>query len=277
MEVDFADYLKINAQKIDLELDRLLALFLAEAEKISPKLSPKVCAFIDSCKGGKRIRGVLCKLGYELASSKFKVQSSKWDKEILKIAAALEIMHAAILVHDDIIDKSPFRRGKPSLYIKVGVDQAITLGDLGFFVSLQIISQTSFSEREKNQALSLFSKVMIDTAIGQSLDIIKDAPITVARLKTAQYTISGPLRLGAILGGAEGKLLKELDAFGENLGIAFQIKDDILDGEVSLEEAGPQVLEYTDKAKKIIPRITEDSKMRQLLEDMCEYLVERSK
>ena len=101
---------------------------------------------------------------------------------------------------------------------------------------------------------------------------------TINLLKTARYTISGPLKLGAILGGGNKKLLDLLDLFGENLGIAYQIRDDILDSEVqSVDKAKIKVLEYTDQARKLIPKIAMDLKYRKILEELAGYLMERSK
>ena len=266
--MDFIDYLGLNAKKIETELDKILLEFLKEVKKTSPKLVFLVKEFINSCQGGKRIRGVLAKLGFEIAGV-------NQDKEIYKVGAALEIMHAAILVHDDIIDKSPLRRGKPSLYKVLGKDLAMTLGDLGFFLAIKIISESNFPEKDKNNALNLFSETMLKTAFGQIMDIQKDDPVITARLKTALYTISGPLRLGAILGGATSKLDK-LGEFGNNLGIAYQIRDDILDGEAG-DQARKQLREYTAKADKIIPDITKDQRLGKIMKQMCEYLVERSR
>jgi len=266
--VKFKTYLQENAQKIEQELDHILSQFLVETKKISPKLLPLIEEFTNSCQGGKRIRGVLVNLGYELARGK--------GREIVSIGAALEILHTAILAHDDIVDKNPTRRGKASLYTRVGIDQAINLGDLGFFLAIKIISESNFPEIAKNEALQLFSKVMIDTAAGQILDLEKDDPLIVARLKTAQYTISGPLILGSLLGGADEQLIRTLREFGENLGIAFQIKDDILDGE-AVDYSISDALKYANQASRFIPKITSDPKTRKLLKEMVEYMVERTR
>src|SRR5258708_5252459 len=244
MPMSFEDYLKENAQKIENELDQILSQFLMETKKISPNILPSALAFIESCKGGKRIRGVLCKLGYEIGSSKL-------NQEIIKVAAALEIMHTAILIHDDIVDKSPKRRGKQSLYKKVGIDQAMALGDLGFFLAIKIISESNFSEERKNKALKLFSKTMFDTAIGQVMDIQKRKKdeIIIAKLKTTWYTISGPLKLGAVLAEGSLSLLQKLGEFGDNLGIVFQIRDDILDRDDS-KGVRSRALKYISESKK---------------------------
>ena len=282
-DMDFKSYLKNGAEEIEGEIEGILARFRKEVNKINPKLIPLLDAFIEACEGGKRIRGTLVKLGYEVGKIHLRGEKNALHlggvehKDILKVGTAIEILHAAILIHDDIIDESPTRRGQKSLYQKVGISQAITLADLGFFLAIKIISESKFEDRRKNQAIKLFSETVVDTAIGQMLDILHTDPETCAKLKTARYTIAGPLSLGAILAGAEEKLIRDFGEFGENLGIAFQIKDDILDGEViSVESAQEDALEYTTKAKKIIPRLTKDSKMSTLLEQMADYLVQRT-
>lgn len=262
--MDFKEYLDTTAGELNKEIQKILNGWLKEVEGIDGKLVPLAKAFIKACDGGKRIRGALVKLGYELAG--------KQSQEIIKVAAAYEIFHASILAHDDIIDQSEIRRGNPSLYKKLGIPKAITLGDLGFFLAIRAISQSNFPEKFKNQALKLFSKTVLDTAIGQLLDIEKGDPIITAKLKTARYTISGPLQLGAILAGVQGELIRQLGKFGESLGIAFQIRDDILDGEsYRLEKAK----KYVDSAKKMIPELTKSKKMSRLLERMSEYLLAR--
>lgn len=281
--MDFKEYLENSARQINDQLDQIFADFLNEVKKEKPKLIPFALGLINSCKGGKRIRGTLVKLGYEIAGG-FP------NEDILKIAAALEILHSAILVHDDIIDQSPTRRGQPSLYKVLGGDhygisQAISLGDIGLYLPIQIIAESAFPDEFKNKALSHLSKTIVDTGWGEVLDVDLAAKkgktseediILLYKLKTAQYTISGPLILGAILAGADEELVREFGEFGENAGIAFQIQDDILDGEAqSVKDAKAKALKYALAAKKVIPKITKDSKVRKILEEMTEYLIER--
>lgn len=247
------------------EIKRQLENWKKEVVKIDKSILPLADKFIKANEGGKRIRGRLVMLG-----SSVKGQAS--SKEILKIAAAYEIFHTAILVHDDIIDKSTERRGRPSLYKAVGIPLAICLADAGFFLATRIISESNFPEKEKNNALKYFSNIMLDTAMGQIMDIEKADPLKVAKYKTAKYTVSGPLILGAILGGAASDQLDKLDKFGESLGIAFQIRDDILDKEErknSLQELNL----YKNKALEIIPQITKDKKMSKLLQQLVQDLV----
>lgn len=275
--MDFEKYLETGAHQIEQELEEILAELLADVKKNKPKLLPLALGFINSCRGGKRIRGVLVKLGYELAQG-----DPANQVEILRLGAAVEILHSAFLIHDDIIDESLTRRGKPSLYQALGgnhygISQAISLGDYGFFLAFKIISQTNFPDKIKNNALELFSKVMMDTAWGEMLDLEKIDPLAVMKLKTAGYTVTGPLQLGAILAGKE-ELSGVLGEFGESLGIAFQIRDDILDKEAgSIEEAEREAVKYKNRAMGIVPQITKDPKMSKLLEQMAKYLVNRTK
>ncbi|KKR80927.1 MAG: Polyprenyl synthetase superfamily [Candidatus Daviesbacteria bacterium GW2011_GWA1_41_61] len=233
--MDFLTYLETAASEINEEMEKFFQSWSKEVASVSPKLISLNKVFIQASEGGKRLRGALVKLGYEMAGG-------KENADILKAAVAFEIFQTAILAHDDIIDLSPLRRGKPTVYKALGGDhyaisQTICLGDIGYFLAVRSISQSNFPDQEKNQALSLFAQAMLDTALGQMLDVQlpheKDSAreadaLAVFRLKTARYTISGPLHLGAIVGGANKKLIDDIAEFGSNLGIAFQIQDDIL-------------------------------------------------
>lgn len=242
--MQFQDYLEKFSKEINLELEKILNDFQKEAKKINPKLSKLVSHFTTASGGGKRIRGVLVKLGFEIASKTLDSRLRGNDiREVIKVAAAYEIFQTAILAHDDVIDKSLTRRGNPSIYAGLGNDhygisQAISLGDMGFFLAMKIISETNFPNEIKNKAINFFSKTVINTTFGEMLDVEKADPITVSKLKTAQYSISGPLILGAILAESKFELLDKLDKFGTNLGIAFQIQDDILGVFGSEEKTG---------------------------------------
>ena len=313
MRMDFKQWSQQVSRKIDEQLHSLLKLWRSEVKKIDLKLLPLVDKFIAGCDGGKKIRGLLVCLGYQIGSnvilsetkdlSRTPIQSGRMrdtsnelrdsslivQNDIYKIAAAYEILHSAVLVHDDIIDQSPERRGQPSLYKAIGrghygISQALSLGDAGFFLAIKIISESSFPLEERTSALKLFSKVMLDTALGEMLDLEKANPLVVTKLKTAYYTISGPLQLGAVLGGptSSGKAgLRGMKDFGENLGITFQIKDDLLDGETDfwggVDKAKNKAEKYKIQAMKILPEITKDKKMSKILEQMGEYLVRRTK
>ncbi len=276
MAMDFDVYMRNAAGEIDGEITKVLASFRGEVSETDKNLLPLVDKFILSCEGGKRIRGVMVLLGYEIARGKGRGERGKSEKEIFRAAAAFEIFQTAILAHDDIIDQSPTRRGRPSLYKSAGKDKALVLADIGFFLANTLI--------DNPKAQKFFNRAMINTGLGQLLDLEpqkkKPQIIQTYELKTAWYTFIGPLTLGAILGGADGKMIKRLELFGKNLGIAYQIRDDILDGENSLGNSDfcqKKVLEYALAAKKMIRDITSDESTRKLLEEMVEYLVRRTK
>lgn len=275
--MDFKKYLESSASSIDEKLDEILSDFLNQTKKTNIKLLPFALGLLTSCKGGKRIRGVLVKLGFEIAGGSANV-------EILRVGAAFEILHAALLIHDDIMDQSPIRRGQPSLYQALGgnhygISQAINVGDIGLYLPIKIITETNFLSEYKIKALNHLSQTIINTGWGQILDVEGSEDTKFIHLyKTAKYTIAGPLILGAILAGADQDLIRVFGEFGESLGIAFQIRDDILDRETaSLSTARLEVLEYAKKAKKIIPQITTKAKFKKILEEMTEYMVERNK
>lgn len=233
--MDFPQYLKDSTQDINQEIESFFKGWNQYVGKVSPKFLPLLEAFAKCCNGGKGLRGTLVRLGFELAGGKD-------TAEIIKPAAAVEILNTALLAHDDIIDLSPTRRGKPTLYRALGGDhygisQAICLGDLGFFLAEKLVQDSGFADTLKNKAISSFIQTMIDTAMGEMLDVelphladrgSEGDVLTIFHLKTARYTIVGPLHLGAILGGADEALLSQLVQLGESLGIAFQIQDDIL-------------------------------------------------
>lgn len=253
--MDFKDYLEVNAQRVNQELDEILSQFFNETKRISLKLLPFAQAFLNSCQGGKRIRGTLTVLGYEIAGGR--------GGEIVKVGAVFEILHSSLLIHDDIVDQSPTRRGQPSLYKALGgghlgISQAISLGDIGLYLPIQIIADSNFSDEFKNKALSYLSKTIVETGWGEVLDMDmarqagkakEENIILLYKLKTAKYTISAPLILGAILAGADEKLISKLGEFGEAAGIAFQIQDDILDITSDIEE-GKNTLLVTQAFKK---------------------------
>lgn len=233
----FPEFIKNTATKINSEIEEILHNWSKEVIQETTLLNGDLKAFQEACRGGKRIRGALVALGFKLAEK-------SENPDIFKISAAFEIFQTSILAHDDIIDKSEKRRGKPSLHFALnsgheGLSRSLCLGDIGFFLAYKIIAKSGFDDKLKIRALSLFSDTMLKTGVGELLDvelaINKDKNITlqdlnaVNKLKTAYYTIASPLMLGAVLGGAHEATLKLIKKYGLNIGIAFQIKDDIND------------------------------------------------
>ncbi len=186
-------------------------------------------------RGGKCIRGYLVSLGYKICGGK------QHTNDIVKAATAYEIFESAILAQDDMMDKGEMRRGIPSMYVYLGGDHnaksiTTTIADAGFFLSNQLLSSTHFDAKTLIETQRIQNKIYIKTACGQladlnlstSEDYTEDEVLQMYELKTANYTIIGPMLIGATLAGAKPKQIKEIQNIGLNLGLIFQIKDDYL-------------------------------------------------
>lgn len=252
------DFLKKNAQEVDQFLERYLLEYTSEVENINPKFKFLMDNFRESCKGGKRIRAALVRLGYELANG-----NNTFEKQVLKVACGYEIFQTAILAHDDIIDKSELRRGEPSLYMRLGgghygISQAIILSDIGFFLTIKTISESDFSDAIKSKAIDTFTDTFLKTGLGETLDVevsfkredvsLSDVE-TINLLKTADYSVVGPLKLGIVLAGGNDKLIDCIQKFGEDLGVAFQLQDDILGVFGSEKETGKSTSSDIEEGK----------------------------
>ena len=188
-------------------------------------------------KGGKRVRGYLIKLGQKLFG--------KDDDSYIDIAAAIEIFQTSILIHDDVIDEADKRRGLDTINAKyaghIGISKAICIGDLGFFISYNIINNANISDDLKIEIMKVYSKTLYNTVNGEIIDV--ELPLKSLEYhkkmddkliydiyvnKTAWYTIIGPILIGASSANASSLDKEKLMKMGENLGIAFQIKDDLL-------------------------------------------------
>lgn len=232
--MNFTQFLKSNSKILNQSLKKILSKWVKDQSNLDPNLSALAKAFKKVNFGGKFIRGTLVLLGYQLTSK-------KENPEIYKIASSIEILHSSILAHDDIIDNSEIRRGMDSLYKSLGGDhygisQAICLADSGFFLSFNLISNSNFDPTLKIEAIKLLSQIMIETSSGEMLDSLlpnikkynETASLNIAFLKTARYSLSSPLLLGALLAGANQEFLNSLSKIGDNLGIAFQLQDDLI-------------------------------------------------
>ena len=162
-----------------------------------------------------------------------------WE-EALQAAAALEMLHNAFLVHDDVEDQSALRRGRPTLHALHGVGLAVNAGDSLAHLALQpLLEDAALSTRLKGRLVAELLAVVRQTTEGQALDLgwrwdgvvdLEPAEyLTMAGKKTCWYSTVAPLRMGAIIGSSGTAQLRALSRFGFYLGIAFQIRDDLLD------------------------------------------------
>ena len=198
-----------------------------------------------SKRGGKRLRPILMIQGYNL----FKPE----NHEIIKASISIEMIHNFLLVHDDVMDRDVLRRGGLTInklysnYFKsssnhgldthLGNATAITIGNIFFSLGNAVIGNSSFPEKNKCNALNAISEIITHVGIGQCYDIMYSRKddltekeiLIMYNLKTAVYSFSGPLVLGATLAGANQTSTKKIESFSKPLGLAFQIKDDLLD------------------------------------------------
>jgi geranylgeranyl diphosphate synthase type I len=252
-------------------MKKFLDLKVTQAKKISPEAHDMVEILKKySLSSGKRIRPALMHYAYLALGGKNK-------KESLKLAMALEFIHAFLLIHDDIMDRDDLRRGMQSVhctYRKLalknnysmsashyGNSQAISVGDMCYSFVTEIISQSRIDCGTKDKLLKKISDIVFNTTIGQFHDVFAAAAkkgintnhvMTILEYKTARYTVEGPLHMGAILAGASDKDIEVLSSFAIPLGVAFQIQDDILGVFGSSAETGKPVGADIREGKKTL-------------------------
>lgn len=240
----FSIYLKKYANLINDELKTIFDDWYIKFTQKSSRMAPLFKSLQKQQIGGKRLRGVLLLLGYALCSNDN--LSSKKHKALIRMAAAYEILQTALLIHDDIIDKSETRRSQKTLYRQFGnreygIAQTISLGDFSIFMTYKLLAENTTLFKGGPKALAILSDDVGKTTVGEMLDSVLmhdkknieknaiDEVLTMYRLKTAHYTFIAPLVFGASLAGANKKTVKALQLFGTYLGIAFQLRDDLND------------------------------------------------
>lgn len=238
------EFLRITKLKIE---KTLRVFFDSQVRKATHPLSKQLMRVVGEYtmrKGAKRARGTLVLLGY-LSNTR-----NKLNADILKIAAAYEILQAYLLIHDDIIDRDIERRGRPTLHKvfegyaplsmakiereQIGIDIALIVGDLAADLVQRMVLDTNFSDAQKIDALEYFEQTLHTTYVGQVLDILS-LPQRIPKmadqymrylLKTATYTIEAPFLTGVRMGKA--KINQSVfHSFAQDAGLAFQLSNDI--------------------------------------------------
>lgn len=218
-----------------MSVDELLAEYLDEQIDVAQSLDSSYAELWGQIKdlvlrGGKRLRP-------KLVVETYKKYGGEEPHLVIPIAAAWEMLHVGLLIHDDIMDGDLERRGEPTIEAIYG-DSGVALlaGSLCSTAANDLVLNSFLSAHLKTEIVSLLQDCYKETIGGQLLDIdpTKHDPLKVARYKTAMYTFVGPMLSGAMVAGAKNNVLLVLRQSGINQGIAFQLQNDLEDVEQDL-------------------------------------------
>ncbi len=258
--------------QIKKRIDKNLPSFLGYINKtyslssLSPLIFTKIKDFV--IRPGKRIRPILFVAGY-------KSYKSKNPPGLYRSALSIELLHDFMLIHDDIIDKSLTRRGKPSMHAMLnnqikknkqlkfnGSDLGIVIGDIVYALAIDAFLSIKENPFRKEKALKNFVKAAAFTGAGEFIELMsgvkpldrlkKSDVYKIYDYKTAFYTFSCPLSTGAMLAGAKESEIDKLNNYGKYLGRAFQIRDDILGTFGEEKKTGKPQTSDLQEAKKTL-------------------------
>lgn len=219
-----------------------LKLVKKEIEGFSKELSTSPAELYDPMRymllmEGKRLRPIMLLLSCRVFNRNL--------KPTLPVALAIEIFHGFTLMHDDITDNAPLRRNKPSVHVKWNTNIALLSGDAMMIKAYEYIAKTP--KAYLHTILNIFTGTALKVCEGQQMDmnfetqekVSIDDYLGMIKLKTATL-FAASLQMGAVLGGASAKHANNMRAFGENIGMLFQLQDDILDVFGKQEKVGKQ-------------------------------------
>ena len=252
-----------------------LAARRSDVIEIDDRLTGLVDLLVDFvAAGGKRLRPEFLWCGWT-AGGGARVGESADPDAVLRVGAALELIQACALIHDDVIDRSDSRRGRPATHRAVakqhadaglggdaehyGVSAAVLLGDLALAWADDLYAAGAQALGAVDRSLPVWRSMRTEVLSGQLLDLVATAAVSsdpaaqaadalrINRFKTAAYTVERPLHLGAALAGAGPETVAALRTYGADIGIAFQLRDDLLgvygDPAVTGKPAGDDLLE----------------------------------
>ena len=264
-----AEYLKSQTEIIDNELQRLVPEETAHPPTIHRAMRHSLMA------GGKRIRPILCLEAARTLSDNI--------EGVVSAACSLEFIHTYSLIHDDLpaLDNDDFRRGKPTCHKVFGDAMAILAGDALLTLAFQVLSELPHASAEVRvrliQELATASGTVGGMIGGQVADIEGERqPATAQLLDSIHRAKTGALlrasvRMGAFYAQGNGEDIQRLSEFGEHVGLAFQIVDDILDVEESSEALGKTAGKDAHQQKITFPAVYGMEKSHQMARLECEH------
>jgi geranylgeranyl diphosphate synthase, type I len=229
-------------EELGIFLNREAAYLNSISTELTPVSDSLSSFLLDS---GKRLRPLFAYAGF-LASG------GSLDKPVVRAMASLELLQACALIHDDLMDGSDTRRGKPSIHRHFesrhvqddldgfaphyGLSAAVLLGDLALVWSDQMLNSAGLTTAQFTSLLPYYNEMRVELMAGQFLDIHEqtqkttsvDRSMKIARYKSGKYTIERPLHLGAAMASAPSEIFTALSSYGLPLGEAFQLRDDLL-------------------------------------------------
>jgi geranylgeranyl diphosphate synthase, type I len=237
-----SDAFRVMTQEVRVRLDEALASWLRPKVVDAAKVSAEVGAAAEcierlSVRGGKRVRAALVGAAYVACGG------PTWG-DVLPAMIAIELLQTYLLIHDDWMDDDDVRRGGPSVHVALrarlgdrmlGDAGAVLAGDLASAFAQESLLETKLAPERVLAAARTFARIQEEVVIGQLSEMRAAKPIgplpTVEEIharKTASYTVTGPLSLGAVLAGADDTRAHAFARFGRPLGVAFQLRDDLL-------------------------------------------------
>lgn len=284
------------ASRLQLFLDRMRE----EAREYGPDAAALLDSAADTLIGGKRLRARFCHAGWQAVAHERDRRAVETDV-LWDVCAALEIFQSAALVHDDLIDNSDTRRGRPAAHRALenghrvagwhgdaaafGRSSAILLGDLLVAWSDDLLEEAVSSLPHAAAVRREYARMRRDVTVGQFLDIAEESAwsvnatdshveraLRVVSLKSARYSIEQPLVLGAAIADADDEQIRSLRRFGHPVGMAFQLRDDVLgvfgDAAVTGKPAGDDLREGKRTVLVALTRETLETSARNLFDEM---------
>ncbi len=232
--------------RVDLRLGELLGQARDFTQVTAPSALPVLQAAHDlTFRGGKRLRPALLFAAVEC------VEPGAYPEAAADLGAALELLQTYLLVHDDWMDADPVRRGAPSVHVSLaahygdphlGAATAILAGDLMGSLVHRVVAAIDLPTARRRAVQAVFARMEHEVILGQCLDVTRSPDIErIHQLKTGSYTVRGPLELGLALAGASDEAFQVVRAYGTPLGLAFQLRDDLLGAFGSAAETGKPV------------------------------------